>query len=222
MWTQRGKGEQDKPDFQIYVENDHVTIRPRKRGAPSDRIVSELMIHVNSTWGKLLGDRDVRALFRVQDSGKVRMSLYPAPHLGLGVRQYLWSSSPLRRYVDLVNQWLLLSVLYGEPSPYAERDNDLQSIMRDFELTNAAYDEFQRSMERYFTLRWLLQEEITTTTAVVVKEHDTLIRLEHAPLFQRVHSVPNLPAGTIVTLDLSKIDLYDLSVHCEYRPQPQP
>lgn len=217
LFAQRGKGEQDKADFQIYLEGEHITIVPRKRGAPSDRIVSELMIHVNNSWGKLLGDRDVRALFRVQDSGKVRMSLYPAPHLGLGVTQYLWSSSPLRRYVDLVNQWLLLSVVYDEPSPYAEREAELLGIIRDFELTNAAYDDFQRTMERYFSLRWLLQEDIRTTTAVVVKEQDTLLRLERAPLYQRVPSVPTLPAGTIVTIDLSKIDLYDLSLHCEYR-----
>jgi len=217
LWTARGKGEQDKGDFLFYLDGDKVTIVPRKRGAPSDRVVSELMIYVNSAWGKLLGDRDVRALFRVQDGGKVRMSLYPAPHLALGVTQYLWSSSPLRRYVDLVNQWQILSVLYDEPSPYAERDSELQSIMRDFELTSASYDEFQRAMERYWSLRWLLQENIQSTTAVVVKENDTLIRFERAPLWQRVHSVPQLPAGTVVTLNLSRIDLYDLTLHCEYQ-----
>jgi exoribonuclease-2 len=222
LFAQRGKGEQDKADFQIYLDGpdgEHVTIVPRKRGAPSDRIVSELMIYVNSTWGKLLSERDVRALFRVQDGGKVRMSLYPAPHLGLGVTQYLWSSSPLRRYVDLVNQWLLLSTIYDEPSPYAERDTELQSIMRDFEVQSSAYDEFQRAMERYFSLRWLLQEGFTQITAVVVKENDTLVRLEQAPLWQRVPSLPTLPAGTAVVLEVGKIDLYDLSVHLEYRGQ---
>lgn len=217
LYTARGKGEQDKGDFLFYLDGERVTIVPRKRGAPSDRVVSELMIYVNSAWGKLLGDRDVRALFRVQDGGKVRMSLYPAPHLALGVTQYLWSSSPLRRYVDLVNQWQLLSVLYDEPSPYAERESDLQSIMRDFELTSASYDEFQRAMERYWSLRWLLQENIQSTTAVVVKEGDTLVRFERAPLWQRVHSVPQLPAGSVVTLNLSRIDLYDLTLHCEYQ-----
>ncbi len=217
MWTQRGKGEPDKTDFQIYVEDDRVRILPRKRGAPSDRVVSELMIHVNSLWGKLLSDRDMRALFRVHDGGKVRMSLYPAPHLALGVPQYLWSSSPLRRYIDLVNQWLLLAVIYDEPSPYAERESELQSVIRDFETQNAAYDDFQRGMERYFSLRWLLQEELQSTTAVVIKENDTLVRLEHAPLWQRVPSLPTLPAGTVVTLALSRIDLYEMSVHLEYR-----
>jgi len=208
LWTQRGKGEIDRADFQIYVGEfegkERITITPRKRGAPSDRVVSELMIYANSAWGKLLGDRDVRALFRVQDSGKVRMSLYPAPHLGIGVNQYLWASSPLRRYVDLVNQWLLLSVIYDEPSPFADRETELHAIQRDFESTNSVYDEFQRAMERYFALRWLLQEDLRVTTAVIVKENDTLIHLERAPLWQRVPSLSSLPgglhAGAIVNL----------------------
>jgi exoribonuclease-2 len=179
------------------------------------------MIYVNSSWGKLLGDRDVRALFRVQDGGgKVRMSLYPAPHLSLGVSQYAWTSSPLRRYIDLVNQWLLLSVVYDEPSPYSERESELHSLLRDFELQSGAYDEFQRQMERYWSLRWLEQEGTSQVAAVVVKEGDTLIRFTSCPIWQRVPSVPNLPAGSVVSLTLSRIDLFDLTVHCEYRSEP--
>ncbi len=222
LWEARGKGEMDKTDFLFYVDQtdagEHIRILPRRRGAPSDRIVSELMIYVNSTWGKLLGDRDVHALFRVQDGGKVRMSLYPAPHLSLGVAQYLWSSSPLRRYVDLINQWLLLSVVYGEPSPFEGRDADLQSIVREIELTTPAYDEFQRSMERLYSLRFLLQEDLRETTAVVVKDRDNLVRFERVPIWQRVASLPELPVGTVVRVAVSRIDLFDLTLHCEYRP----
>ena len=222
LWEARGKGEMEKTDFLFYVDpteaGERIRILPRRRGALSDRIVSELMIYVNSTWGKLLGDRDVHALFRVQDGGKVRMSLYPAPHLALGVAQYLWSSSPLRRYVDLVNQWLLLSVVYDEPSPFFDRDADLQSIVRDIELTTPVYDDFQRNMERLYSLRWLLQENIQETTAVVVKDRDNLVRFEQVPIWHRVHSLPERPAGTVVRLQVSRIDLFDLTLHCEYRP----
>lgn len=222
LWEARGKGEMEKTDFLFYVdqeaEGERIRILPRRRGAPSDRVVSELMIYVNSTWGKLLGDRDVHALFRVQDGGKVRMSLYPAPHLALGVAQYLWSSSPLRRYIDLINQWLLLSVVYDEPSPFAGRDGDLQSILRDVELTTPAYDEFQRNMERFYSLRYLQQENIERTTAIVLKERDNLVRFSQVPIWQRVSSLPEFPAGTVINLQLSRIDLLDLTLHCEYRP----
>ncbi len=222
LWEARGKGEMDKTDFLFYVDKtesgEHIRILSRRRGALSDRIVSELMIYVNSTWGKVLGDRDIHALFRVQDGGKVRMSLYPAPHLSLGVAQYLWASSPLRRYVDLINQWLLLSVVYGEPSPFEGRDAELQSIVREVELTTPVYDEFQRAMERYYSLRFLQQEDLHETTAVVVKDRDNLVRFERVPIWQRVASLPELPSGSIVRVQVSHIDLFDLVLHCEYRP----
>ena len=117
-----------------------------------DKIVSELMIYVNSEWGGMLAARDVPAIYRVQGAGRVRMSTVPAAHEALGVAQYAWASSPLRRYVDLVNQWLLLSVVYDEPSPFAARETELHAIQRDFESASSVYDEFQRAMERYFAL----------------------------------------------------------------------
>ena len=47
--------------------------------------------------------------YRVQAGGKVKMSTRPGEHQGLGVAHYLWASSPLRRYSDLVNQRQLLA-----------------------------------------------------------------------------------------------------------------
>ena len=53
------------------------------------------------------------AIYRSQPSLapgiKVRMGTRPAPHAGMGVAQYAWATSPLRRYVDLVNQWQLIA-----------------------------------------------------------------------------------------------------------------
>ena len=93
-------------------------IVPRKRGAPLDKLVSELMILVNSSWGELLAERDIAAIYRVQSTGKVRLSVHAEPHEGLGVRCYAWMSSPLRRYVDLLNQWQLIAALQGRRPPF--------------------------------------------------------------------------------------------------------
>ena len=215
--AQRGKSEPpDKVEFLFYVENEQIRIVPRKRG-PIDKIVAELMIHVNSSWGRLLGDRDVRALYRTQEGGKVRLSLYPAPHQSLGVPQYLWASSPLRRYADLLNQWQLLSVLYDEPSPYAGRDEAIMTVLRDFESAHSAYDEFQRTMERYYSLRYLVQEGLDKAPVTGVVVRDNLVRLERVPLFQRVPSLPECPPGAVVSLVLSHLDDLELTLHCEFR-----
>src|SRR5205823_3895021 len=84
---------------------------------PLDKLVSEMMILANTSWGELLAERDVAAIYRAQGTGKVRFTVHPEPHEGLGVACYAWMSSPLRRYVDLVNQWQLVAALDGRRAP---------------------------------------------------------------------------------------------------------
>ena len=73
-------------------------------------------------------------------------------------------------------------------------------------------------MERFYSLRFLQQEGIEQTTGIVVKERDNLVRFERVPIWQQVSSLPEFPAGTVINLQLSRIDLIDLTLHCEYRP----
>jgi exoribonuclease-2 len=59
-----------------------VEISARRRGSPLDKLVAELMIVANSTWGGLLASKGVAAIYRVQTGGKVRMSTSPQAHEG--------------------------------------------------------------------------------------------------------------------------------------------
>ena len=195
-------------------EPGHVTIEQRKRGSPLDKLVAELMIAANSGWGRDLADAGVAALYRAQTSGKVRMTTVAAPHEGLGVDCYTWASSPLRRYVDLLNQWQLIAWLRGETPPFTAKSADLLAAMRDFELTYAAYAEFQRGMERYWCLRWLLQEGAGEVEARVLRE--SLVRLESIPLVLRMPALPALDYGTRVRLDIEKIDLYEAEARARF------
>ena len=206
-----------RPEYSFYVEHDRVRIVRRQRGTPLDRIVSELMIYVNSAWGRQLAAADAAAIYRVQGAGKVRMSTVPAGHEGLGVESYAWASSPLRRYVDLVNQRQLLALTQGNALPYRAGDEALLAAMRDFESAYEAYGEFQRNMERYWSLRWLMQEGIETVCATVLRE--SLVRFEELPLVARVPSLPALAPGARVELAVAGIDLLDLTLRCEYRRQ---
>jgi hypothetical protein len=72
----------------------------------------------------------------------------------------MWSSSPLRRYVDMVNQRQIIAMLRDEEPAYHKNDPALYATMRDFDTMYGIYNEFQRSMERYWCLRWLQQEKI--------------------------------------------------------------
>jgi exoribonuclease-2 len=172
------------------------------------------MIVANSTWGALLASRGVAAIYRVQGGGKVRMSTAPQAHEGLGVKQYAWLSSPLRRYVDLLNQWQLLACLKADAPPFAARSDALFAALRDFELTYAAYAEFQRGMERYWCLRWLRQQGIERIAATIGREN--LARLDDLPLVQRVPSAPELKPGQRVLLQLESVDYLTLALGCRY------
>ena len=214
----RGAAEPDpeaRAEYSFYVENDRVRIVRRRRGTPVDRIVSELMIHVNSSWGRELGAAGAAAIYRVQDGGKVRMSTVPSAHQGLGVEGYAWSSSPLRRYVDLVNQHQLIALARGEAPPYEARDERVLAALRDFEVAHEAYGEFQRQMERYWCLRWLIQEGRQTAPATVIRE--SLARFDELPLVVRVPSLPALEPGARVELAITDVDLLDNALRCEFR-----
>ena len=202
-------------DYTFYVEEGRVRIVPRPRGSPLDKLVSELMILANASWGELLAERDVAALYRVQSVGKVRMSVHPEPHEGLGLACYAWMSSPLRRYVDLVNQWQLVASLGGRRPPFTRTSDALLASLRAFEVTYARYDEHQRAMEGYWSLRWLLQEDVRSINAVVLREN--LVRMEGVPLVTRVSSLPALDPGTRVRLDVQSVDLLERTVACVYR-----
>ena len=209
---------QQNAEYSFYVDwsepEGRIDIVERRRGSPLDKLVAELMIVANATWGKLLAEAQVAAIYRVQSNGKVRMTTAALSHEGLGVDCYAWSSSPLRRYVDLLNQWQLLAHLSGAASPFAARSEALLSAMRDFEITYAAYAEFQRGMERYWCLRWLQQEGVGETTARVVRE--SLLRLERLPLFLRCPSVPACDPRTRVSVTVSAIDLLSIEAQCRY------
>ena len=212
----RGKaGEiQQQFDYNFNVEDDVVTISKRLRGSPIDKVVAELMIFVNSTWGKLLADNEIAGIYRTQNNGKVKMSTVAAPHQGLGVAQYMWSSSPLRRYIDLVNQRQIIQLLRNEPPVYAKNDTALFTVLSNFDAAYTAYNDFQRQMERYWCLRWLIQEKIQHVEGALIREN--LVRLSGIPLVGRFPSIPELPAATMVTLEIEDIDLLELAFNARF------
>jgi len=202
-------------DYVFRVEQGRVAIETRKRGAPLDKLVSELMILANTTWGEVLAEHDVAGIYRVQASGKVRMSVHAEMHEGLGVATYAWFTSPLRRYVDLLNQWQLAATVRGQRAPFARNSEALLAALRTFEVVTARYDEYQRAMENYWCLRWLAQEGVAEADGAVLRE--SLVRLDGLPLVVRVPSMPELEPGTRVRLAVEAPDLIERHVNCVFR-----
>jgi exoribonuclease-2 len=220
LQSARGKpdveGELQRVEYNFHVVDGRIEITERKRGSPIDKVVSELMIYANAEWGGQLARAGYAGIYRAQSGGIARMTTVASRHDGLGVAQYAWSSSPLRRYVDLINQRQLLALFAGQPAPYQAGDEALLAALREFELAYDAYAEFQRSMERYWCLRWIEQENITQLDATVLR--DTLVRCDRLPLVLRVPSLREVGTGDKVTLTALRLDPWELNLHAEHSP----
>lgn len=232
----RGKPENfNRPDYNFRLERDvgnddeegrepqgseRVSITTRQRGSALDLIVAEAMILANSRWGAWLHECGVPGIYRSQASMapgvKVRMGVKPAPHAGMGVAQYTWATSPLRRYVDLVNQWQIIACArHGRTAalaaPFKPKDVALFSVISAFDAAYSAYNAFQSGIERYWTLLWLAQTGTTELDAVVMK--DGLVRVDTLPLVLRALGAESIARGTHVRLRVTGTDLLTLDVH---------
>ena len=227
--TARGKPENfNRPDYNFKLSNragqepqgdEQVTITTRQRGAPLDLIVAEAMILANSTWGNWLAEHGVPGIYRSQASMapgvKVRMGTKALPHAGLGVPSYAWSTSPLRRYTDLVNQWQIIACAkHGRTAalaaPFKPKDAELFSIISSFDAAYSAYNGYQSGIERFWTLKYLEQNGITELNCTAFKDH--LVRADDLPLVLGASGAQGLPRGARVRVKLGEIDEMTLDV----------
>jgi exoribonuclease-2 len=230
----RGKPENfNRPDYNFRLVgnngaepkgDEQVQISIRQRGAPLDLMVAEAMILANSTWGNWMAELGVPGIYRSQASllpgVKVRMGTKALPHAGIGVPSYAWSTSPLRRYTDLVNQWQIIACAkHGSTAalaaPFKPKDAELFSIISAFDGAYGAYNAYQNGMERFWTLQYLKQHNITELSATVFKAfpgQPPMARADDLPLVLPVFGGGDLPRGARVQIRLSDVDDISLDI----------
>ncbi len=225
----RGKPETfNRPDYNFKLVgnngvvpqgDEQVLISTRQRGAPLDLIVAEAMILANSSWGSWMAELGVPAIYRSQASlapgVKVRMGTKALPHAGIGVKSYAWSTSPLRRYTDLVNQWQIIACArHGSTAalaaPFKPKDAALFSIISSFDAAYSAYNGYQSAMERFWTLKYLQHNSVETLVCTVFK--DNMVRADALPLVLPVVGAQGLPRGARVQVRLGEMDLITLDI----------
>jgi exoribonuclease-2 len=151
---------------------------------------------------------------------KVRMGTKALPHAGIGVPAYAWSTSPLRRYTDLVNQWQIIACAdHGATAawaaPFQPKDAQMFAIISAFEAAYTAYNSYQSGMERFWTLQYVKQENITEVVGSLVKEMaggSWMVRAEHLPLVFNVMGATGMQRGDKVRVQLGAIDVMALDV----------
>ncbi|MBX7137483.1 MAG: RNB domain-containing ribonuclease [Oligoflexia bacterium] len=94
-------------------------------------LVAELMIAANSAIARLMFAQKRPFIYRnhpsPQSDGRASRAYYSVSndgHFALNTGAYAPFTSPIRRYVDLVNQRLVKSFLQGMPSPYTDAELD--------------------------------------------------------------------------------------------------
>jgi exoribonuclease-2 len=142
------------------------------------------------------------------------------PHAGIGVPAYAWSTSPLRRYTDLVNQWQIIACAkHGATAalaaPFKPKDAQLFAIISAFDAAYTAYNSYQSGMERFWTLKYVQQENVTEVVASLVKEMGAgswLVRADQLPLMLTVMGAAGLMRGDKVKVKLGAMDTMALDL----------
>lgn len=148
-----------------YVDEDGNLIQDNVN---AHQLIAEFMILTNITIANFLAENNLPAIYRTQDVGTTDFEfvsktmghcLVPAiyeykckPHVGLGVMGYTHFSSPLRRFVDLVNHRVVKSFIQKKSHPYTVEQleklcNNINDFQAKFKLDRTNYLKQKRKEE---------------------------------------------------------------------------
>lgn len=148
-----------------YIDEDGNLI---KENVNTHQLIAELMILTNTTIANFLAEKNINALYRTQDVGIEDLQLAlkemghclvpatyaskPMPHVGLGLMAYCHFTSPLRRFVDLVNHRIIKALIHQQTIPYSQVELDeiaiaINNFQQQYKLDRANYLKFKRQKD---------------------------------------------------------------------------
>jgi exoribonuclease-2 len=136
----------------------------------------------------------------------------PGPHTGLGMERYTQSTSPLRRYLDLVVHQQLRAYLRGQDVL------DGQAVMERVGAAEAVRSSVRRA-ERlsitHWTLVYLLQHPDWQGEGVIVDKRGArdVVLIPELDLETRIYQQQDLPLDSRVWLRLTDVNLALLEAH---------
>jgi len=179
------------PEMNVWIDSKReISVSQINRESPGRLMVSECMILANWLAGRFIRDQGQSTIFRSQleprgrlidESGgtlyqnwmqrrllsRVIIGLEPEPHSGLGLDVYVTLTSPLRKYVDLVTQRQLRSLL-GLGALYS--DEEIRFIIQAVEQPMSYITVLQRERLRYWILRYLQRHVGQKEEALVLEK----------------------------------------------------
>ncbi len=187
------------PDVNIDVRNrENIQVRLSPVDTPARTLVSELMILANGVAASYLAGQEAPGLFRSQPPPRKRLisgpknsmqdiarqrrflsrgelTVHPKPHSGLGLNCYTTVTSPIRRFLDLVMQHQLASMVSGKGILFSKDECKTFAGLINQKLGRANGVRQQR--HRYWILRYLEPQQGESVPALVVGQGPKRVNL---------------------------------------------
>ena len=227
----------DRVEMIVSVEApDRIEVKVLREPSPAREMVAELMIFCNTLLAELCRRNELPAAYRTQPApdlaeapagdadGPLRrylmcrgippavVSTSPGPHGGLGVEAYIQSTSPLRRYSELIMQ-RQISRFLESGEPFYGRDA-MGSIAQRAEVQRRELSRLEEDRKRYWLLKLLDQRRAAgddTFEAVVLEnqpQRPALLELTEYPFRLRAALPDTCAPGDSVDLRLHGVDLW--------------
>ena len=231
----------DWPEAHIRVErnssNQQVYIEPLAFSR-SRSLVSEMMIMTGEAVAQFASDQKLPFPYAVQDSPNelldeesinigfagflkirktqrpARQSSIPGEHHGLGVKQYSRTTSPLRRYLDLVAHQQLR--LYRNGSQTLS-ETDILNRVGSVEVVCKDIRRAEQLSRRHWTLVYLKQHPQWKGDGIIVEQQRTrnLVLIPELALEIELYTKENFDLNTVIKLQIVSVDLPRLNAHFE-------
>ena len=219
------------PEIKLAVQDGRVALRPLPP-LRSRSLVQEAMLMAGEAAARYALERDVPCPFATQDPPEAgefpeglagmyarrrtlkrsQQTTVPAPHAGLGLEVYARTTSPLRRYLDLVVHQQLRAHLRGTP---LLREQQILGRVGAAEAVTGNTRQAEFLAYKHWTLVYLMQHPDWRGEGIVVdkRDHRGMVLIPALGLELRLHLEQDVPLNSAVPLMLRGINLAELEAH---------
>lgn len=214
--------------------NGKVILEVGSDDTPAHKLVGEFMILANEVSAKFARDNKIPLIFRTQEAADVNineqgehinegparefykrsfikkslLTTSAALHSSLGLEAYAQTTSPLRRVSDYINQKQILTFL-KEGKPFYS-DQEVQELLEQSENKVSEVFNIQRQRNRFWLLKYLMQERIKEITGTVVRNEGAKQLVELDIIYTLYPFVSankeKKKLGEVIRLKIEKID----------------
>ncbi len=232
------------PDVNIYFpQYGKIAVELAPVDTRARSLVAEFMVQANTIAAKYLADREIPGLFRSQATPQERLTsgitndlftnfrqrrylsrgellTEAKPHSGVGAEYYTTVTSPIRRFLDLLIQFQLTSVLAGKGSLLTI--SECREFSADIFASQGRANRVSNERKRYWLLQYLSREigQGGELEAIVLEIQPRCIQVvltgilltSNLPLDQGRQVQP----GDLITVKLAKVSPLDGTFRIEW------